>query len=126
MTPRETVEMFIDAWNRMAWGRVTEMVTQDCVYHNIPMQPVTGPDGVRGVIESMGEIKGVDWKITNIAENGNVVLTERVDCFAFASGQLLEIAVMGTFEVEDGKISAWRDYFDLGQFMAQMQGGQTS
>lgn len=123
MTPIETVEMFIDAWNRMAWGRVTEMVTLDCVYHNIPMQPVTGPDGVRGVIESMGDIKGVDWEVLHIAANGNVVLTERIDRFAMGSGTHIELPVMGTFEVEDGKISAWRDYFDLGQFTAQMQAG---
>jgi limonene-1,2-epoxide hydrolase len=29
---------------------------------------------------------------------------------------------MGTFEVRDGKISAWRDYFDLSQYMSQLQG----
>jgi limonene-1,2-epoxide hydrolase len=27
---------------------------------------------------------------------------------------------MGTFEVRDGEIVAWRDYFDLNQFMSQM------
>ena len=27
---------------------------------------------------------------------------------------------MGTFEVADGKITAWRDYFDMNQFMSQM------
>ena len=33
----------------------------------------------------------------------------------------IELPVMGTFEVTaDGKISAWRDYFDLNQFMSQM------
>ena len=25
---------------------------------------------------------------------------------------------MGTFEVVDGKITAWRDYFDMNQFMS--------
>lgn len=123
MTPLETVETFIDAWNRMAWGRVTEMVSQDCVYHNIPMQPVIGPEGVRGAIESMGEMKGVDWEVLNIAVNDNVVLTERIDRFAMASGKHIEMPVMGTFVVENGKITEWRDYFDLAQFAAQMQAG---
>jgi len=27
---------------------------------------------------------------------------------------------MGTFEVSDGKIRAWRDYFDLNQFTSRM------
>jgi limonene-1,2-epoxide hydrolase len=30
---------------------------------------------------------------------------------------------MGTFEVQDGKIAAWRDYFDLKQFTDQMTSG---
>jgi limonene-1,2-epoxide hydrolase len=29
---------------------------------------------------------------------------------------------MGTFEVHDGKITAWRDYFDMNQFMGQLSG----
>jgi limonene-1,2-epoxide hydrolase len=28
---------------------------------------------------------------------------------------------MGTFELRDGKIAAWRDYFDLNQYMSQLQ-----
>ncbi len=27
---------------------------------------------------------------------------------------------MGAFELRDGKICAWRDYFDLAQFQRQM------
>lgn len=27
---------------------------------------------------------------------------------------------MGTFEVVDGKVAAWRDYFDMLQFMSQL------
>jgi limonene-1,2-epoxide hydrolase len=29
---------------------------------------------------------------------------------------------MGTFELRDGKIAAWRDYFDLNTYMSQLQG----
>ena len=52
--------------------------------------------------------------------NGNVVLTERIDSFFFP-GNTIALPVMGTFEVnDDGKITAWRDYFDMNQFMSQM------
>ena len=40
------------------------------------------------------------------------MLTERVDKF-LVKGQWIELPVMGTFEVSDGRIRAWRDYFDL-------------
>ena len=35
----------------------------------------------------------------------------------------IELPVMGTFEGVDGKIAAWRDYFDLNQFMSQLPTG---
>ena len=57
----------------------------------------------------------------NIAAVGDTVLTERVDVFHLPNGKI-ELPVMGTFEVKDGKIAAWRDYFDLNQYMTQLQG----
>jgi limonene-1,2-epoxide hydrolase len=57
--------------------------------------------------------------VTNLVAEGDVVLTERVDVFHLP-GKAIELPVMGTFEVRGGKIAAWRDYFDLNQFMSQM------
>ncbi len=50
-------------------------------------------------------------------DSGNV-LTERVDKFKI-NDMWIELPVMGTFEVKDGKVTAWRDYFDLNQFQEQ-------
>ena len=46
-------------------------------------------------------------------------LRNRVDVFKLRD-KTFEVPVMGTFEVSDGKINAWRDYFDLNQFTSQM------
>lgn len=55
-----------------------------------------------------------------LATAGNVVLTERIDRFVL-NGKSIALPVMGAFEVTpDGRISAWRDYFDMQQFMSQM------
>ena len=64
----------------------------------------------------------MEFRVHHIAANGNVVMTERTDVF-FAGPKTIELPVMGTFEVtDDGKISAWRDYFDMNQFMSQLAG----
>ena len=34
-------------------------------------------------------------------------------------GSWIELPVMDAFELRDGKICAWRDYFDLAQFQRQ-------
>ena len=119
MTPTETVENFIAAWNRMDWDAVVGTLSEDVVYHNIPMEKITGRDNAAKFITGM-QAEGVQWEMLSIAENGNKVLTERVDNFDLPGGKKLSIPVMGTFEVENGYITAWRDYFDLATFTSQM------
>lgn len=52
-----------------------------------------------------------------IAETGRKVLTERIDHLLDSAGNVLASpVVMGIFEIEDGKIVAWRDYFDTRTF----------
>ena len=53
------------------------------------------------------------------------MLTERVDVFVLPN-VTIELPVMGTFEVRDGKIAKWRDYFDLNQYMTQLAGSRLS
>ena len=48
-------------------------------------------------------------------------MNERTDRFE-AGGRWIEIAVAGVWELRDGQIALWRDYFDVGQFNASMAG----
>src|SRR6478672_12492574 len=82
----------------------------DVVYHNMPMDPVVGVDATIAFIDGFfGMCDSLVFEIVHLAVQGDVVLTERVD--SFTVGQVAApLPVMGTFEVRDGKISAWRDY----------------
>ena len=40
-----------------------------------------------------------------------------------ANGVMAPVPVMGTFEVRDGRIVQWRDYFDMG-LTARLIGGE--
>ena len=118
-TPTEIVERFIDAWNRMDWDAVIDALAEDVIYHNIPMEKLEGKQAATAFITGM-QPEGVDWETLSIAETGNKVLTERIDRFDLTGGKKIDLPVMGTFEIENGKIKAWRDYFDLQTFMSQM------
>lgn len=119
MTNSEIVVAFVDAWNRMDWDGIVDMLADDVVYHNIPMEKIEGKEAARGFITGM-QPNSVFWEMLSIAENGNKVLTERVDNFDLPGGKKVSLPVMGTFEIENGKIQAWRDYFDLATFTSQM------
>jgi limonene-1,2-epoxide hydrolase len=121
--PIDVVTEFCDAWAKGDLDALMTYFTDDAVYHNIPVDPVTGRDAIRATIA--GFIAGVDrveFRVRNIVGAGDVVLTERVDAF-FTPTVTIELPVMGAFELVDGKIAAWRDYFDLNQFMSQLPAG---
>jgi len=96
--------------------------TDDAVYHNIPVEPAVGPEAIKAVFSMFTTgVDRMEFKILNIVGEGDVVLTERVDVFVMPN-VTIELPVMGTFEVRDGKIAKWRDYFDLNQYMSQLSG----
>ena len=124
-SPIEVVRRFCAAWsdNRGA-AELAAFFTDAAVYHNIPLAPVTGREAIAKNIASFIRpgapgIEAIEFRVINIAANGPVVMTERVDVFKLP-GKSFELPVMGIFEVRDGKINAWRDYFDLNQFTTRI------
>ena len=120
-TNQERVLNFIAAWEARDIEKILSLMTPDAFYHNIPMQPLHGREAIRGTLSAfLANATKVKWTLHHIAENPTgVVLTERTDDFETGSKEL-SLRVMGAFELKDGLISAWRDYFDLGQFQSQM------
>jgi limonene-1,2-epoxide hydrolase len=121
--PIDLVRQFCDAWGDGDLDAIVAYFSDDAVYHNIPLAPVVGPEQIRATIEGFsGGVEKIEFRVDAIAADGGTVLTERHDIFTFANG-VIDLPVMGTFEVADGKITAWRDYFDMNQFMSQMPQG---
>lgn len=140
----DIVRRFCAAWADGDLDALMAFFADDAVYHNIPIAPVEGKDAIRATIagftaplvadasadssggrsakpSSSWGVEKIEFRVDNVAGDGNVVLTERVDVFSMP-GATIELPVMGTFEIRDGKIAAWRDYFDMNQFMSQMPG----
>jgi limonene-1,2-epoxide hydrolase len=97
--------------------------SNDVVYHNIPMEPAEGIDATMAVIDMfLGMCDALEFEVHHLASDGTTVLTERTDIFTI-KGKSAPLPVMGSFEVVDGKITAWRDYFDMAQVTAMFEGG---
>ena len=60
-----------------------------------------------------------DWEILNLAETGDVVIAERVDHTKIGD-KSVDLPCTGVFELENGKIKVWRDYFDMRTYMKGM------
>lgn len=122
MSALETVQAFIATWkvpNRLN-DAVREYFTPDCVYENVGLTRTTGAEDAVGVLDGFARQVpfisiGVD--MLSLMSQGDAVMTERVDHLNDGSGKTLaSIRVMGIFKVRGGKISEWRDYFDMTPF----------
>lgn len=114
------VRRFCDAFDGSNAEALRPYFTDDVVYHNIPLDPAVGIDATIAFIEGFfGMCESMTIETVHLAVRDNLVLTERIDTFT-VGGVVAPLPVMGTFEIRDGKISAWRDYFDLAQITAML------
>ena len=126
MSPEDEAERVVrdmlDAFAKHNAEAMREFFTDDVVYHNMPMDPAVGVDAAIAFIDAFFAMcDAMLVETIHLAVHSNVVLTERVDTFTV--GQIVApLPVMGTFEVRDGKISAWRDYFDMAQITKMLSG----
>ncbi len=111
---------FFEAIRRNDKAEILAFFDANTFYHNIPMDPVVGHDAIWTMLAIVLERSTeVEWVVHHIAESGaGVVLTERTDRFLI-DGTWIEYPLMGAMEFRNGKIIAWRDYFDLAQCTEQ-------
>jgi len=124
MSHTDTVRALIAGWEARDVEAILATMTSDARYLNVGLPEAVGHDAIRGVVAPfLAGATRVQWTVHHIAETAKgAVLTERTDAFDMG-GRKLVIPVMGVFEFRDGKISAWRDYFDVPAFERQMAGG---
>ena len=116
------VREFCDAWSKKDADLITGYFTDDAVYHNIPLEPLNGREAIGAFISGLlAGAETVEFQIKHMVSSGDVVMNERVDVFKMGAKEGA-FRVAGIFEVRDGKIAAWRDYFDMAPVTAFLTG----
>ncbi|OBC08560.1 limonene-1,2-epoxide hydrolase [Mycobacterium sp. 852013-50091_SCH5140682] len=111
-SPAGTVEIFLNALQDQDFETAENALAQNLVYQNVGLPTIYGRNRTVKLFRSMQGRVGFEVKIHRIAADGASVLTERTD--ALIVGPLrLQFWVCGVFEVHDGRITLWRDYFDF-------------
>jgi limonene-1,2-epoxide hydrolase len=123
MTPAKTVRLFLDRMEAKAFNDAVQLIAADCVYTNLPIGTVQGPEGVLATLEPFfAAIEQNEFQVLRMAEAGDVVFVERLDRHRTGQGWW-ELPVTGVFEVRGGLIRVWREYFDLATMQRGMGGG---
>ena len=114
------IRRFIEAWSRLDPEELAGYFAEDGVYHNMPTGPVAGRDNVKQMIAGFTATwTETQWDVLHLLSAGNVVVAERLDRTK-AGEKAVDLPCTGVFEMSDGKIKVWRDYFDLGTYMNAM------
>lgn len=119
-SPLEITRLFLKAMEPLDYDNALALVAETCEYTNPPpIGTVHGPAGIRAVLEPFfSPTLENEFRILRAAANGPVVVLERLDRHRLAD-KWVELPVTGVFEVHDGLITYWRDYFDAATILSQ-------
>lgn len=117
-SPSDTVRAFLAMWAEPGGpeAAVRGWFTPETVWENVGLARTTGIDEALALNAQFGAMFGmatIGIENLAVAEVGDKVLTERIDSLIDGEGRVIgAFPCMGIFELADGKITAWRDYFD--------------
>jgi limonene-1,2-epoxide hydrolase len=109
---------FLDDWGPGPWPHMLECyerwIADDFLWENTGSPPTKGKKAALEFLTKMHgtlEMEYCTAELRSLASRGDVVLTERIDRVHLIDGSVaIEIPIMGTFEVRDGKIARYADY----------------
>ena len=112
-----TVQRICEGWHALSNKEFHELCAADMDYRNIPIEGDvhTGPDDAHAILSRFAQKWAIRLQIDNMVGNEQMVMTERTEFFDHRAGvkESFALPVMGVFELRDGKVTAWRDYFEL-------------
>jgi limonene-1,2-epoxide hydrolase len=110
--PAEVVRGFLTALATADVDAALDLIDDDIIYENVSLPTVRGKRRFAQGARALSRRKvGFEVRIHRLAADGTAVLTERTDAIIIR-GYRTQFWVCGVFEVHDGKITLWRDYFD--------------
>jgi len=106
------VEKFLYAVQNEDFDTADSLLADNIVWQNVGLPTLRGRQRIVKLLRQGQGRVGFEVKFHRIAADGNTVLTERTDALIFGPLRL-QFWVCGVFEVHAGRITLWRDYFDM-------------
>jgi limonene-1,2-epoxide hydrolase len=106
------VREFMAAWEQRDSDFIIACFTEDAVYHSMPLGPIVGKEAVARWIRGFEDVPPGRLEIHNQVASDDIVMNERTDRIVL-NGHPVTLPIAGVFEMREGRICAWREYFDL-------------
>jgi limonene-1,2-epoxide hydrolase len=116
------VRDFLSAWERRDADFIVECFTEDGVYHSVPLSPIVGRAAIAEWVRGFAGVPPGRLQVHHQVATTGVVMNERTDTITL-NGRPVVLPICGVFEMSpDGRIRAWREYFDLAPAKAAYEG----
>ena len=103
---------FLHALRDEDFDTAASLLAADLVYENVGLPTIRGARRAMALFRRMEGRVAFDVIVHRSTADGSTVMNERTDALTFGRVRL-QFWVCGVFEVTDGRITLWRDYFDL-------------
>jgi limonene-1,2-epoxide hydrolase len=114
----DIVNRFVAAWERADVDELLDFFTDDAVWHPMPLEPTVGKPALRDAFTQwMTSTEQLGVEIHRQVSDGTIVMHERTDRLMLGTEEMAT-AVAAVFEIDNGRISAWREYFDMSPYVA--------
>ncbi|MCV7442764.1 nuclear transport factor 2 family protein [Mycobacterium paraense] len=118
---REVVLGMWRALSRRDWDAIKTFLSADCLYVDMPIPALAarGPDDIvkrlRLLVDQLAGYEGHDGVLVS---NGSDVMYEHSETWMFPSGEQGLLKVVTVHKVVDGKITLWKDYWNMATLMS--------
>jgi len=119
----DTVLGLWQALSRRDWDAVKTFLSDDCVYVDMPVGPTLaarGPDDiVKRLKVGLEPLAGYENHDGVLVSNGSDAMYEHSETWRWNSGETAVLQFVTVHRVENGKVTVWKDYWDMGSMTAQ-------
>ena len=119
-------EAVLGLWRSLSgrdWDAVKTFLSADCVYVDMPVGPTLaarGPEDIGKRLKvGLEPLAGYENHDGVLVSNGSDVMYEHSETWRWKSGETAVLQFVSVHRVDDGKVTLWKDYWDMGSMTAQ-------
>jgi limonene-1,2-epoxide hydrolase len=92
--------------------KIVALTTEDVVYHNMPWDPSYGHEAIRKLLGPfLNPCRCTKMEIHRTLSEADIVMNQRTETWEY-EGVKVVLPVAGIFQVKDGRVACWQDYFN--------------
>jgi ketosteroid isomerase-like protein len=114
----DTVLSMWRALSARDWDGIKQFLSDDCIYFDVPVGPaaaVRGPeDIVKRIKIALDPLESYENFPGLLVDNGTDVMYEHHEEWHWPTGESAVNRFVTVHRVENGKITLWKDYWDMG------------